>query len=1116
MEKKEIWRVLGMEPVKDLEKIRDAYRTKLASVNPEDDPEGFKKLRTAFEEAQNLIKQEEEKEEEDQTPIAIWIKRAKDIYHTFSRRIDLEAWKELLSDPLCMDIDTSLEARDALLYFLADYFRLPSEVWKLLDEVFSLCQDQEELVERHPEDFISYVVRQCTNDPWFDYHLFAGPDDGDYDAFIQKYNDIRRKMDEDEQIDLEKEFEDIDELGIEHPYLEAERANYLMKRDKAEEAASLLKPIYEEYPEDSWILFLYAEAQWKNGAFHQSQELYDKLLDREPEHYTALVRKAQYYTKKEEYEKAKDFYISALHRNSGNEELMEQMRQVNEHIIEDLEKQHQEDREDLELALKLGWCCLQNNLYEKGVKCLEDLKPDDKNREEYESLSARLYFYLEDFDRSEMHLKKWIEILENPVQEPETKAEEDQKEEKDEDLSRAWSLLGDLYRKAGDKEGVVQTEREAYDEKAIQAMNQCISFRHNPGSLHQKAAFLLSRKRYAQSVDVCDEIVGMDNRYLPAYLIRQECFYQLRYARQVIDDFYHAYEIYPYYPKMYQWAATVYYDFEQYEDALDILEKAKQHQVASHNLTFLELKTKRYITYDREEREQIGKELCALETVCRQEKEEPKLIYQIVYENILCLMDQKRYDEAISECDRIIREDPSSNSYPWTKADIYMKKGNYKKALELYLQCRQKLPESESLLEDLGRCYERLGEPKEAVSCYQKILEGNPEHKRANSLIVDVYDELFSDTEEIEYFHKAMPYADRQVELVPEAYYYIERGLLYMDVNAWEKALKDFEAASEENPESMFAVNNAGRIYKYTGYYDKALQLFEKAISLVKDNKYSVPYTNLADCYERMGEFDKALAAYRHAAELFPEKVSIRKNIADLLRRTRQYGEAIKCLLEALELKDADRGDILTEIGDSYEEMNDPEHALEYWNQALKEDKDCGEAYRCLSSYHFNQTKNYKMAEKLRKKALALEDDLTTDYRNLVRIYAKMGKKRLAKKYFDLAIAQYNKEHGSLKHYLSSLKYAPARLFNIGLLYCYIGDYEEAEQCFKRILSVEKCRGCTYPYCTEYCIGMGMVEEGRKHLKEALNYYRKSLDMDPNVISVRKSAESLERKLTEK
>lgn len=64
MDEKQIWLVLETEPTKEEEQIKQAYRKKLARTNPEDDPEGFKRLREAYEQALRLAAQTQEPEEE--------------------------------------------------------------------------------------------------------------------------------------------------------------------------------------------------------------------------------------------------------------------------------------------------------------------------------------------------------------------------------------------------------------------------------------------------------------------------------------------------------------------------------------------------------------------------------------------------------------------------------------------------------------------------------------------------------------------------------------------------------------------------------------------------------------------------------------------------------------------------------------------------------------------------------------------------------------------------------------------------------------------------------------------------------------------------------------------
>ena len=67
MEKQMVFHVLGIDETKDEQIIRDVYRARLKTVNPEDDPEGFKRLREAYETALRLARQPEEDGHKEKT-----------------------------------------------------------------------------------------------------------------------------------------------------------------------------------------------------------------------------------------------------------------------------------------------------------------------------------------------------------------------------------------------------------------------------------------------------------------------------------------------------------------------------------------------------------------------------------------------------------------------------------------------------------------------------------------------------------------------------------------------------------------------------------------------------------------------------------------------------------------------------------------------------------------------------------------------------------------------------------------------------------------------------------------------------------------------------------------
>ena len=117
----ECFLILEIEKTKDEAAIKAAYYKKLKTVNPEDDQEGFMRLRKAYEDAVSYAKTPEEEaqeKKEDTTPSGLWVKKAEALYERLSLRRDLSKWEELFSEDVFLSLEEEELCREKLLVFL--------------------------------------------------------------------------------------------------------------------------------------------------------------------------------------------------------------------------------------------------------------------------------------------------------------------------------------------------------------------------------------------------------------------------------------------------------------------------------------------------------------------------------------------------------------------------------------------------------------------------------------------------------------------------------------------------------------------------------------------------------------------------------------------------------------------------------------------------------------------------------------------------------------------------------------------------------------------------------------------------------------------------------------
>ncbi len=356
METQMIFHILEIPETRDQQAIREAYRQKLIRTNPEDDPEGFMKLRTAYEEAVKLAEgekrkesqrwqessewegnrkrkdrwEQEERREREKTPLERWLAWVDEVYRDMERRRDGMQWKELLSSPLCEDLDAFLETREAFLTYLMRHCNLPHAVWQLLDQTFQLREDREILEEQFPSHFLEDAVAGIEQEDFLRYELFQVRDRErmDGDAYLRLYFEMKELLDEGWYEVCEEMLEELKAFGLYHPYEDAALVRLMTARGQGEEGMELAERLLAQYSGNSYLCLTAGEAFWNGGKREKAwlwAERAEQEADRQEEWAAAAFFQARILAERKEYgrcrelcsrifDRCPDFFPSCIRR----------------------------------------------------------------------------------------------------------------------------------------------------------------------------------------------------------------------------------------------------------------------------------------------------------------------------------------------------------------------------------------------------------------------------------------------------------------------------------------------------------------------------------------------------------------------------------------------------------------------------------------------------------------------------------------------------------------------------------------------------------------------------------------------------------------------------------
>jgi len=230
-------------------------------------------------------------------------------------------------------------------------------------------------------------------------------------------------------------------------------------------------------------------------------------------------------------------------------------------------------------------------------------------------------------------------------------------------------------------------------------------------------------------------------------------------------------------------------------------------------------------------------------------------------------------------------------------SSVYTKDRNYQSAISAFKKVIE-LDESRYQAHyGLGLVYLKTRNIKEAVTAMERAIKLKPDYKEAHYYLGNAYEELKD-------FTKAADVYETFVSLNPESPWtgYLRLGLSRMELNEFDKAIAAFQKALEEKPQDIKINYNLAQAYQKAGQYEKAEEAYG-TLAQLNPQDANTYYGTILRMYDEAGLQDKAIEAAKKLIKLNPNSEINVYNLGIMYMKLERFDEAIQAFQEVLAIR---------------------------------------------------------------------------------------------------------------------------------------------------------------------------------------------------------------------
>jgi tetratricopeptide (TPR) repeat protein len=358
-----------------------------------------------------------------------------------------------------------------------------------------------------------------------------------------------------------------------------------------------------------------------------------------------------------------------------------------------------------------------------------------------------------------------------------------------------------------------------------------------------------------------------------------------------------------------------------------------------------------------------------------------------------------------------------------------------KTAIEFCCKLIEKFPESGKLNHHLGQCFLKIDDIDSSMNAYKKVAEFSPNWYLGFMMLGHLNLLKDNENEAIEHFKQA-------INLKPDD---AEARLILVDLLLERKefltAIHYLEDALEENITCSRYLYALAKSYQFGENIDGAIDFYERSFAVNSDDVNIL--NNIGNLHWKNDKLNDAAIAFERAIEIDPyDKTSV-LNISSLMLR-----------------------------------LGNKQGALRKCNDFVKLKPDCVDV-QLMKGKIFIAMKNFSEGEKIFEKACNILPDRFETWEGLGDCLYGGGDTAGAVKKYNIAAKLNPKSFNSF--------------FQLGFIRMENGHFSTALKCFRRAARIR-------PDSIETLFNIGQIfhKKGDHYYKEAIQYYNKALEINPN------------------